>query len=80
MVNTLEDIAAIIGASFDGDPSKVIYGINTLEDAQSNQISYATSIKYLKPLSLTRAGAVIFSVDGLKIQTICIDKTLFGIK
>ena len=45
---SLGKIAEIIDASLDGDPSKVIHGINTLEDAQNNEISYATSRKYLE--------------------------------
>jgi UDP-3-O-[3-hydroxymyristoyl] glucosamine N-acyltransferase len=56
---SLGKIAEIIDASLDGDPSKVIHGINALEDAQSNEISYATSRKYSKSLSKTSAGAVI---------------------
>jgi UDP-3-O-[3-hydroxymyristoyl] glucosamine N-acyltransferase len=56
---SLEKIAKIIDASLDGDASIVIHGINTLENAQINQISYATSKKYLDPLGKTLAGAVI---------------------
>ena len=56
---SLENIAKIIDASLDGEASKVIHGVNTLENAQINQISYATSKKYLDPLRKTLAGAVI---------------------
>ena len=47
---TLEEIAKLIGAKVHGDASKEISGINTLADAHSNQISYAASKKYKKPL------------------------------
>ncbi len=56
---SLEKIAQIIDASLEGDPSKVINGINTLEEAKNNQISYALSKKYLEALTLTNAGAII---------------------
>ena len=56
---SLGKIAEIIDASLVGDATKIIYGINTLEDAQINQISYATSRKYLESLRKTNAGAVI---------------------
>ena len=50
---SLKEISKIIGASLEGDPSKTIIGINTLEDATSEQISYAVSTKYLDSLSNT---------------------------
>ena len=42
---TLEEIADLIDGSFKGDPLKEIYGINSLENARSNEISYAVSEK-----------------------------------
>ena len=56
---SLEKIAEIIDASLDGDSSKIINGISTLDEALNNQISYATSRKYLEPLRKTNASAVI---------------------
>ena len=35
---SLEKIAEIIDASLDGDPSKIINGINTLEDAHTTKL------------------------------------------
>ena len=45
---SLEEIAKLIGASVHGEPSKEILGINTLTNANSEQISYAASKKYKK--------------------------------
>jgi UDP-3-O-[3-hydroxymyristoyl] glucosamine N-acyltransferase len=42
---SLEKIAKLIGASVHGEPSKEILGINTLNSANSDEISYATSKK-----------------------------------
>jgi len=63
---TLEEIAKIIGAKLNGEASKEIYGINTLVDSDSDQISYAVSKKYIKSLINSSAGAVI--VDKNLIQ------------
>ena len=59
MTLTLEQIALIINASLSGNPSTKISGINTLIDANSEQISYAVSKKYKEHLINSNAGAVI---------------------
>jgi UDP-3-O-[3-hydroxymyristoyl] glucosamine N-acyltransferase len=56
---SLEEIAKLIGASVHGEPSKEILGINTLANANSEQISYAVSKKYKKSLVNSNAGAII---------------------
>jgi len=62
---TLDEIAKLIGASVHGEGSKVVEGINTLADANSDQISYAVSNKYKEPLINSNAGAVIID-ESLK--------------
>jgi len=59
----LEEIAKFIGASVHGEPYKEIIKINTLASATSDQISYAVSKKYKKPLINSNAGAVIINKD-----------------
>jgi len=56
---TLEEIAKLIDAKILGDSSKEISGINTLINANSQQISYAVSKKYENLLVTSNAGAVI---------------------
>ena len=56
---TLEEIAKLIDAKILGDSSKEISGINTLINANSQQISYAVSKKYENLLATSNAGAVI---------------------
>ena len=59
MTNSLEEITQLIGATLIGDPDIEINGINTLQEANKYQISYAVSEKYLNSLINTKAGAVI---------------------
>jgi len=56
---TLEEVAKLIGASVHGEASKEVLGINTLTNANSEQISYAVNKKYKKLLINSNAGAVI---------------------
>jgi len=62
---TLKEIAQLIDATLLGDSSKEILGINTLTDANSEQISYAVSKKYKELLINSNAGAVILD-ESLK--------------
>ena len=55
----LEEIADLIDGSIKGDPSKEIHGINSIDNANSNEISYAVSEKYKEALINSNAGAVI---------------------
>ena len=56
---TLQEIANIIDGSIEGDRSKEIYGLNSLENANINQISYAVTAKYKDALINSKAGAII---------------------
>ena len=65
MTLSLEEIAELIGASVHGESSKKILGINTLTNANSDQISFAVSKKYKKLLINSNAGAIIID-ENLK--------------
>ena len=60
---TLQEIANIIDGSIEGDDSKEIYGLNSLENANFNQISYAVSAKYKDALIKSKAGAIIVNEE-----------------
>jgi len=62
---TLQEIAKLIDANVLGDSSKEILGINTLANANSEQISYAVGKKYKDLLINSNAGAVILD-ESLK--------------
>jgi len=56
---TLFEISNLIDGSIKGDDSKEIYGLNSLENADFKQISYAVSLKYKDALIDSKAGAII---------------------
>ena len=62
---TLNEIANLINGYIEGDDSKEIYGLNSLENADFNQISYAVSEKYKDAMINSAAGAIIVN-EGLK--------------
>lgn len=55
----LEEIARLINADLKGDPSCLINGIMTLQNAKPGQISFLDNPRYLKYLIHTKASAVI---------------------
>ena len=56
---TLQEIANLIDGSIEGDSSKEIYGLNSLVNADFNEISYAVSEKYKEAMISSEAGAII---------------------
>jgi len=58
----LSKIAEILDIKFDGE-DKEISGMNTLMDANENEISFFDNKKYLKELPNTKAGAVILKEE-----------------
>jgi len=62
---TLQEIANLIHGSIEGDSTKEIYGLNSLANADLNQISYAVSEKYKAAMINSEAGAIIVN-DELK--------------
>jgi len=57
---TLKQLASEIGAEIaGGDPNLAISAVNTLEDAQSGQVSFLSNAKYVRLLETTQASAVI---------------------
>ena len=63
---TLNEIAELVGGTVDGNSSKLIRGIGTLNSANSSQISYAVSEKYKDSLLNSNAGAIIINRSLIK--------------
>ena len=63
----LSQLAEILGAELEGDPSKEIKGINTLENSLDQEVSFIARESYLTKLSTTKAGAVICNIDHSEI-------------
>ncbi len=55
---TLKKIAQIIGSEFNGDDLE-IKGMNTLKDAQQNELSFVSNSKYIKDIQNSNATAII---------------------
>ena len=64
MAQTVAQLAEILSsqglrAALEGDGTRLISGVATLEDAQPHEISFLSNPKYEKLLAVTRAGAVV---------------------
>ena len=66
---TLEDLAQEIGAELKGDQKKIILGLNSLEKANKDEVSFIFRNAFLPLLAKTDAGAVILSEDNLDKYT-----------
>jgi UDP-3-O-[3-hydroxymyristoyl] glucosamine N-acyltransferase len=55
----LEELANRIGAKIKGDPHIRVCGVSSLEDAQSDQLSFVTDKRYLSLISGCKAAALI---------------------
>ncbi len=57
--NTLAEISEILECKLIGDPLKIISGINRIEDAKENDITFLANDKYSKYLSTSNCGCII---------------------
>lgn len=66
---TLEELAQKIGATVRGDGSVVVRGLNTLQAATSEQLSFLANPAYVRYLETTQAAAVIVNADGAALYS-----------
>ena len=59
----LSEIARLIDAELQGDPDKVVCGLEDLTRAGDEHISFLSAAKYVGALTSTKAGAVILSAE-----------------
>ena len=59
----LQEIANLVDGSIVGNNAKEISGLNSLENADLNQISHAVSGKYKDALINSKAGAIIINEE-----------------
>jgi UDP-3-O-[3-hydroxymyristoyl] glucosamine N-acyltransferase len=57
--HTLGELAALVGGRVEGDPSLVITGVASLQEAQPGEITFVAQSKYLHTLATAKASAVI---------------------
>ena len=62
---TLGDLAQEIGAELQGDHKKIILGLNSIEKANKDELSFIFRDTFIPLLATTTAGAVILSEDNL---------------
>ncbi|KGK42513.1 UDP-3-O-(3-hydroxymyristoyl) glucosamine N-acyltransferase [Nitrincola sp. A-D6] len=55
----LSELAEYVGGQLSGDPNWRVTGLATLEEAQSDQLSFFANPRYLKQLKASTAGAVL---------------------
>jgi UDP-3-O-[3-hydroxymyristoyl] glucosamine N-acyltransferase len=60
---TLAELAALCGASVDGDANRTIDGPSTLADAGPREITFLANPRYSPQLATTNAGAVVVRRD-----------------
>ncbi len=56
MSRTLEELASLTGAALQGDPSHLITGVETLEEALSCDASFLSNPRYRDAMLKSRAG------------------------
>jgi len=60
---TLKELAHQIGADLEGDPNKEVLGLNTLDLASTDEVSFIARKSFLSSLPSSKAGALICSND-----------------
>lgn len=78
---SLGEIAEYVGASLEGDPHKIIRGINTLACALDDELSFLSNKAYETLLGSSNAGAVILSpeyVDSCSCNKLITDKPYYA--
>ena len=60
---SLRELAQKIGADLEGDPNKEVLGLNTLDLASNDEVSFIARKSFLSSLPLSKAGALICSND-----------------
>ena len=60
---SLKELAHKLGADLEGDPEKEVLGLNTLDSASTDEVSFIARKSFLPSLPLSKAGALICSTD-----------------
>ncbi|MFL2701727.1 MAG: UDP-3-O-(3-hydroxymyristoyl)glucosamine N-acyltransferase [Gammaproteobacteria bacterium] len=60
---SLKELAYKIGADLEGDPTKEVIGLNTLDSASNDEVAFIARESFLSSITSTKAGALICSND-----------------
>jgi UDP-3-O-[3-hydroxymyristoyl] glucosamine N-acyltransferase len=66
---SLGEIAAFLNAELRGDPQTLISGLNTLQNAGSNELAFLANEKYVSQMASSSAGAIILSAKHIPDST-----------
>ncbi len=71
----LAELAERIGAQLTGDGKRLVSGVNTIQDADKNEVCFLSSQKHAKGLEETKAVAVIVDklIDTCKLSQLVVD-------
>ena len=64
---SLSELAEKAGAVVQGNPEKRVSGLNTLQDAGSDELSFLANPAYVRYLETTKAAAVILSPEAAEL-------------
>ncbi len=64
---TLGQLATALGATLDGDASRVVTGVASLDRAAPDEISFLTDRRYLTAARASRAGAILTAQDVTEV-------------
>lgn len=72
---TLREIAELVKGRLEGEPEKVIKGVNPLEDATPEEISFLSNPRYLEKAKNSKAGAIfVYEKSGIEGKNLIIVK------
>ena len=68
---SLGEIATFLNAELRGDPETRISGLNTLQNAGSNELAFLANEKYVSQLANSSAAAIIISAKHSAADSYC---------
>ena len=63
MSYTLAELGALLGAQIVGDPAILISGVNTLDEASGEDVSFLANNRYTEAMKTSRAGVICITPD-----------------
>jgi UDP-3-O-[3-hydroxymyristoyl] glucosamine N-acyltransferase len=63
----LKELAVLLAARLIGDPDALICGVNTLDEASSNDLSFLSNSRYIEAMKKSHAGAVCIDSQTVHI-------------
>lgn len=65
---TLAELGALTGAQINGNPKKTITGVNTLDEAESTDVSFLGNPRYEEAMRKSKAGVICVSFEAPLVE------------